>query len=206
MTTIMGPSCSDLVSLTVPDRRVAVVVGTGDDVRVTDALFVVVSGPPASGKSTLAPALARDLGLPLVAKDTIKDALMSVLAVPDVDASRQIGRAAIAAMLAVAAESPIGAVVESNFHRSVAAEEVRRLPGRVVEVFCRCDPVIARNRFATRARTRHPGHFDSIRSSEDLWNQEVAEPIAGDWTLLGVDTDRSVDVPAVVALIRGAPG
>lgn len=50
------------------------------------AVFVVVSGPPASGKSTLAPVLATELGLPLLAKDTIKDALMSILPVPDVDA------------------------------------------------------------------------------------------------------------------------
>ena len=78
----------------------------------------MVSGPPASGKSTLAPTLAGELRLPLVAKDTIKDALMSVLPVPDVDASRQLGRAAVAAMLAVAAESPCGAVIESNFYRS----------------------------------------------------------------------------------------
>jgi adenylate kinase family enzyme len=33
--------------------------------------YVVVSGPPASGKSTLAPPLAAHLGLPLAAKDTI---------------------------------------------------------------------------------------------------------------------------------------
>jgi predicted kinase len=72
---------------------------------VAEALFVVVSGPPASGESTLAPVLARELALPLVAKDTIKDALMSVLPVADVDASRHIGRGAVAAMLAVAADS-----------------------------------------------------------------------------------------------------
>jgi hypothetical protein len=37
---------------------------------VAEALFVVVSGPPASGTSTLAPALAQALGLPLIVKDT----------------------------------------------------------------------------------------------------------------------------------------
>jgi predicted kinase len=58
----------------------------------TGGLFVVLSGPPASGKSKLAPPLARALGLPLVAKDTVKDALMSVLPVPDVEASRRLGR------------------------------------------------------------------------------------------------------------------
>jgi hypothetical protein len=91
----------------------------------------VVSGPPASGKSTLAPALAGELRLPLVAKDTIKDALMSVLPVPDVDASRQLGRAAVVAMLAGAAASPSGAVIESNFYRSRAVGDLGRLPGRV---------------------------------------------------------------------------
>ena len=66
----------------------------GDDAAGVQAAFVVVSGPPASGKSTLAPQLAVDLRLPLVAKDMIKDALMSMLPVPDADASRQLGRAA----------------------------------------------------------------------------------------------------------------
>jgi replication-associated recombination protein RarA len=44
----------------------------------------VVSGPPASGKTTLAQAIAPALGLPLIAKDTIKQALMTVLPVPDI--------------------------------------------------------------------------------------------------------------------------
>jgi len=48
----------------------------------------------------------------LIAKDTIKQALMTVLPVPDVPASRTIGRASVAALLAVAAEAP-GAVLES---------------------------------------------------------------------------------------------
>jgi predicted kinase len=181
---------------------VAVVVRRDDHVPVADALFVVVSGPPASGKSTLAPALARDLALPLVAKDTIKDALMSALPVPDVATSREIGRAAIAAMLAVAAESPIGAVVESNFSRSVAVEDLGRLPGLVVEVFCRCSRATAMHRYAARAGTRHVGHFDGIRSGDELWNDQVAEPVAGDWPLLEVNTEEPVDVVEVVAFIR----
>ena len=165
-------------------------------------MFVVVSGPPASGKSTLAPVLARQLGLPLIAKDTIKDALMAVLPVPDVAASREIGRAAVTAMLAVAAESPVGAVIESNFRRSVAADDLRRIPGPVVEVFCRCDRDVARNRYERRAGTRHAGHFDSIRTAEELWNDDVAEPVAGGWPVLEVDTNAPVDVAAVVAFVR----
>jgi predicted kinase len=169
-------------------------------------LFVVVSGPPASGKSTLAPALAGELRLPLVTKDTIKNALMSVLLVPDVDASRQVGRAAVAAMLAIAAESPAGAVIESNFHRSRAVADLRRLPGRVVEVFCRVDREVARTRYEARAGSRHAGHFDTIRSAEELWNDEVSEPVAGGWPLLEVDTTELVNVPDTVRLIREMTG
>src|SRR5262245_24770411 len=167
-------------------------------VRVTNPVFVVVSGPPASGKSTLAPALAGELRLPLVAKDTIKDALMSVLSVPDVDTSRQLGRAAVAAMLAVAAASPSGAVMESTFYRSRAGTEPGRLPGRVVEVFCRVDRDVARLRYQGRAGSRHAGDFDSIRSAEEIWNDEVSEPVAGGWPLLEVDTTEPTDVPEIV--------
>lgn len=167
-------------------------------------LFVVVSGPPASGKSTLAPPLAAALGLPLVAKDTIKEALLAVLEAPDVEASRRVGRAAVRAMLAVAGASPVGAVLESNFYRSRAAGELRALPGCVVEVFCRCDATTAATRYRARAGTRHVGHFDTLRTTEELWNDEVAEPVAGGWPLLEVDTTAPVDLAAVVAFVRGA--
>lgn len=106
----------------------------------------------ASGKSTFAPVLAHALGLPLIAKDTIKDALMTVLPVPDVETSRAVGRAAVAAMLAVAAESSAGAVLESNFYRSIAMAKLAELPGTVVEVFCRCDRGVARARYNRQAR------------------------------------------------------
>src|SRR5262245_2175907 len=148
-----------------------------DNERVTDrwppGRYVVVSGPPASGKTTLARALAPALGLPLIAKDTIKQALMTVLPVPDVPASRTIGRASVAALLAVAAEAP-GAVLESVWHRSHAAAELGNLPGNLVEVFCRCDPAIAAERYARRAGTRAAGHFDAKRTIEELWNDDVA--------------------------------
>ena len=39
-------------------------------------MYVVVTGPPGSGKSTLAPSLADELDLPLLAKDTVKQALL----------------------------------------------------------------------------------------------------------------------------------
>jgi predicted kinase len=174
--------------------------------RLPTGTFVVVSGPPASGKTTLSGVIAPILGLPLIAKDTIKQALMTVLPVPDVAASRVVGRASVAALLAVAAESPGGAVLESVWHRSYALDELRRLPGQVVEVFCRCDPVLAAERYAVRAGSRNAGHFDAERVTAELWNDEVARPVAGGWPVIEVDTAVSVDVEALTAAIRAAAG
>ena len=66
-------------------------------------LFVLVTGWPGSGKSTLAAALAPELGLPLLAKDEIKEALMDALGAPATVAdSQRLGRAAVLAMLRAA--------------------------------------------------------------------------------------------------------
>ena len=78
-------------------------------------LFVLVAGWPGSGKSTLAAALAPELGLPLLAKDEIKEALMDALGAPATVAdSQRLGRAAVLAMLRAARGCP-GAVLDSTW-------------------------------------------------------------------------------------------
>ena len=171
-----------------------------------EARFVAVSGPPGSGKSTVAEPLARELRLPLIAKDTIKEALMDSIGAPDVDASKQLGAAAVQVLLAVAAASPVGAVLDCNFRRSLVAEHLGRLPGAVVEVFCRCDEELAWERYESRVGSRHPGHFDEERSRDEPWPDEVSQPVAGGWPVLEVDTTGAVEIAAVVAFVRGAFG
>lgn len=163
--------------------------------------YVVVSGPAGSGKTTLATALAGALDLPLIAKDTIKEALMTVLPVPGVEASQAIGRASVAALLAVAAAAP-GAVLESVWHRSYSLTDLGKLPGNIVEVFCRCDRATAAQRYARRAVTRPAGHFDAARAPAELWNDEVARPVAGGWPVIEADTSVPVEIAPLVARIR----
>jgi predicted kinase len=169
--------------------------------RLPPGTFVVVSGPPASGKTTVAQRIAPALGLPLIAKDTIKQALMTVLPVPDIQASRIVGTASVAAMLAVAAETA-GAVLDSVWHRSYAVADLRRLGGDIVEVFCRCPPEIVAQRYAVRAGTRAAGHFDPERTVAELWNEEVARPVAGGWPVIEIDTSIPVELDPLVVRIR----
>jgi len=171
-----------------------------------DPLFVVVSGPPGSGKSTLAAVLAAELALPLLAKDTVKEALLCSLPVADVGDSRRVGRAAMDVLFALAASSPPGAVLEANFHRTPARRSIHGLPGRTVELFCRCPREVARARYRGRIGSRDPGHFDADRGDDELWHPEVTEPVAGGWPVVEVDTTGPVGVSSLLDRLAAALG
>lgn len=165
-------------------------------------MFVLVAGPPGSGKSTLASPLARELSLPLLAKDAIKDALIEVLGVPaTVQDSRELGRAAVMAMLTVARTSP-GAVLDSTFY-PYALPHVRALPGRLIEIRCVCPRPVVEARYRARSGSRAGGYFDSERPAEELWNEHHLTP-TGLGPLIEVDTTGQLDVPAVAAQVRSA--
>lgn len=63
---------------------------------------IVVGGAPASGKTTLAKCLAREFNVPLIAKDTIKEALMDADPPRDREASSRLGAIAFAVLFRVA--------------------------------------------------------------------------------------------------------
>lgn len=70
-------------------RMVTAAWGSGQAVMLPDEVcraargwFVLVAGWPGAGKSTLAAALAAGLGVPLPAKDDIKEALLDGLGRP----------------------------------------------------------------------------------------------------------------------------
>ena len=141
---------------------------------------MLVAGWPASGKSTLAAALAAELGLPLLAKDEIKEALMDGLGRPvTVTESQRLGRAAVLAMLRVAHRCP-AAVLDSTWF-DYALPLVATLPGRIVEVHCIVPVPLARARYRARAGARHAGHLDADRSEEELWGSPSRPASARSW-------------------------
>ena len=161
----------------------------------------MVSGPPGSGKSTLSRPIADELRLPLIAKDAIKEALMDVLGYPaSVEESRTLGRAAVVAMLNVAASSQDGAVLDSTFF-PYAFAQLTALPGSLVEVHCSCPRAVAVARYTARSATRHAGHLDSDRQPAELWNDENTRP-TGIAPAIVVDTTTPVDIAAVVRQIN----
>jgi hypothetical protein len=135
-------------------------------------LFVVVSGLPASGKSTVAACLAEDLRLPLLDKDAYLEALFRD-AVDGSPQLRELLSRRADEMLTTAAQRTEGAVLsswwkhpQSNTDTGTPISWLRSLPGMLIEVHCICRPELAAARFL--ARKRHPGHCDERHSEAML--------------------------------------
>lgn len=90
--------------------------------------------------------------------------------------------------------------------KTTQARPLAALPGDIVEVFCDCGRRTAGQRHLERAATRAAGHFDRERTPGELWNDEVARPVANGWPVILVDTRHAVDVAQLAHDVRRALG
>lgn len=178
-------------------------------------LVIIVAGPPASGKTTLARSLADDLKLPLFAKDDFKELLFDSLGWSDRDWSRKLGGASMRLLFA-ALEAELRAarscVVEANFSVEYDAPQFldlqARYPFRVFQIQCCAQGETLLERFQTRAQSgeRHPGHVEQGQFQEHrstlLRGRSEALPLAG--TLYELDTTNlgALDIAPLLATLR----
>jgi predicted kinase len=166
--------------------------------------IIVVAGVPGSGKTSLARPLARQLEVPLVSKDVIKEALFDALGTGDLQWSQRLGRAAHRVMYAVAADLG-SAVLESHFWPGVSEADLQALGRPLIQVYCRCPIEVAVERYMRRveAPDRHRGHLPEHQADEAIqgWRASEPVPLALDAPLIEVDTTGRVDVAAVAARI-----
>ena len=189
--------------------------------------FVVVSGLPASGKSTLGRALAAAWGLPFIDKDEILEALFEregtggrggtggtggtsgIGGTRDAPGRQRLSQAADAAF-ARQAQASGGAVLASWWRHPLSSvaegtptEWLRRLPGSTMELHCECSAATAVARFM--AHVRHPGHLGGRWSAGDLlahFEQQAAFGALGVAPVARVETGGLLAVDKVAERVE----
>lgn len=172
--------------------------------------FIVVSGLPASGKTTVGSRLAAALRMPLLDKDDILEALFETAGPVDAEKRSQLSRASDVVLARLSAASS-GAVLVSHWRHASSLEDsgtpigfLRSLSTHIVEVHCVCPPEIAVQRFTSRQR--HPGHNDGERAPRLVaqFQHLAGQGPLGIGRTVVVRTDRPFDFDFVAENVRTA--
>jgi predicted kinase len=166
--------------------------------------LVVVTGPPGAGKTTIAAALQARLGLPLIAKDALKETLGGALGVDDRARSQALGPAVFELLGLVVNEllgQGVSVIAEGNFtERSTLFSGLP--PAEIVQVHVTADPETLRTRLRERD-TRHPVHYDREAADEVSARAAGGEwpPLAIGGRLIEIDTTVWPDLAEVLATV-----
>ena len=135
-------------------------------------LVLIVGGAPGTGKTTLARKLAPALGLPLIARDDLKESLFETLGWSTVEWSQQLGRATyelVYLLIERLLEAQCSLLVETPFDPDWANPRFQALrarhPFQPAQVILSTPADLLRQRYARRVDNgeRHPGHVDRLR-------------------------------------------
>ena len=177
-----------------------------------ETMCIVVSGLPASGKSTVGQAVARRLGLPFLDKDAFLERLFASSDAPGGDAWRRRLSSESNVLFEQAAVGCERAVLVSHWRpgglpgpSGTPTEWIHAHFDKVVELYCVCPAMTAVERF--KRRERHIGHNDSNRTHEELidWFSEYAGHLPmGLGALVEVRSNQAVDPDTVARRVHNA--
>ena len=150
---------------------------------------IIVTGHPATGKTTLAHKFADELNLPLLWKDQTKESLSNTLGTGSDEWSRKSSGATWALLyqhIETLLKANVSFITEANFDPQYANAEWKRLASRYdfrpIQVLCESDPDVLLQRYIGRIQSgkRHAGHVDV--SKDPAFLASIKQPF--DWVHL----------------------
>ena len=170
---------------------------------------IIISGLPASGKTTIGRALATALGVDYLDKDDFLETLFDEQGVGDTDWRRKLS--AISNQRFIDAAQDQQAIILISHWRKpgatgasgTATDWIVDHYDRVIEINCTCAPDVATQRFVDR--NRHVGHCDKTRTREEIaaWMTAIAQTLPlGVGSLITVDSEASPDIAALSRAVQ----
>ena len=176
------------------------------------AHFIVISGIPGSGKSTLGRIIANAFNIPILDKDVILEYLFENLGVGNAEWRTKLSRLADEE-LRKQAGTQTSAVLTSWWRHprsestsGTSIEWLQALPGELVEVYCSCSPSVAATRFL--ARQRHVGHLDfqyTYAALLESFEQQARLGPLATGRIIQVNTEITPGIAEIEARIFGIP-
>jgi predicted kinase len=172
-------------------------------------LHIIVSGIPASGKSTVGRAIATALGLAMLDKDDFLEALFHSQDIRDAESRKHLSRTADEALREKALCTAAAVITSwwrhpsSSVDSGTPVEWLSSLSGIVIEIHCVCSPEVAAKRFLSRKR--HEGHLDHMKTGADVlanFQQQAALGPLGLGRVVKVDTEQTLQLRALLAEIN----
>lgn len=145
---------------------------------------ILVAGAPATGKSTLAQTLSKELELPLLSKDASKEILFDVVGFRSRAEKVILGEAAFRLLLYTAEQllaAHIPFIIENNFESS-SKEQIESLLNAyncpTATLLLKGEPFVLYQRFLQRQNSpsRHRGHVVNDRYPEPEPNRPLPPP------------------------------
>jgi predicted kinase len=140
-------------------------------------MLIVISGLPCTGKTTIAKELSKQLDIPFVGKDDIKEFLFNTVGWDDLEWSRKLGAYSYKMLYNIAemfVSNKKSLIIESNFDYKYDFNNLFKLKIKygvfIFEIQCNASPEAIWERFKQRWESgeRHRGHLDDQHYKQTL--------------------------------------
>ena len=176
--------------------------------------LIIVTGRPASGKTTLAHTLSLEMKYPLLSRDELKEGYINTVGVPHHQLDDTVARHIYSAFFEVVElllDKNISVIIEAAFQHSLWEQRLLMLSDKasIKVIICRAPLEMTRQRFERRLSTdpgREKFHGDDTLNTSGQLSQlftDAYEAIHIDAPTLEVDTseDYQPDIKGIIGFL-----